>query len=155
MLAEPDVEHTGASHNATGSGPVVGSTRDSGSARIPGEWRDPSVDAMTNTASSRHFPFTTRVLLPVALAVSTVTLAGPAQAVPDPGTPTLSTSPPTQPGAGPTAADAQQAAADIALLRANLTRLHGGDYSATIWFDETSGITVQRGRFAGRTLEFG
>jgi len=110
---------------------------------------------MTIKASTRHYTLTTRVLLPVAFAVSTVALAGTAQAVTDPGTPTSSTSAPAAPGTGPTAADARQAAADIARLQANLTRLHGSGYQATIWFDHTFGITVQRGDFAGRITEFG
>jgi hypothetical protein len=110
---------------------------------------------MTITASTRHFSLATRLLLPVALAVSTVILAGPAQARPDPGTPASSSSAPTHPGIGPTAADAQQAPADIALLQANLTRLHGSEHTATVWFDRDGGITVQRGRYAGRVVEYG
>jgi len=109
---------------------------------------------MTIKASTRRYTLTARVLLPVAFAASTVALAGTAQAVPDPGTPTSSTSAPHS-GTGPSATDGQQAAADIARLQANLTRLQGTGYQATISFDETYGITVQRGRFAGRITEFG
>jgi hypothetical protein len=110
---------------------------------------------MTITSSTRHFPLAARVLLPLAIAVSSLPLAGPAQAVPDAGSPTASTSAPTRPGIVPASAGATEAAADVARLRANLTRLHGGDHRATIWFDDAFGITVQRGGFAGRIPEYG
>jgi hypothetical protein len=109
---------------------------------------------MTSSHSTRQFTIRTRVLLPAALAASTVSMAGPALAVPDAGTPTAS-SPATAPGAiGPGSDGATDAAADIARLRANFTRLHGSGYRATIWFDRTFGITVQRGDFAGRITEY-
>ena len=110
---------------------------------------------MTRTVPTRSSSLTTRVLLPVAVAVSTVTVAGPAHAVPDPGTPTSSTSGSSRPDLFPASAAATDTAGDIARLRAGLTRLHGGGYQATIRFDDTYGIAVQRGRFAGRVTEFG
>lgn len=155
MLAEQPDAHTGASHNPVGCSAGVRSTTVPESARIPGHRSVPSVDVMTDTASTRRFSLTARVLLPVALAVSTVTVAGPAHAVPDPGTPTSSTSGPARPGLVPASAAATDAAGDIARLRAGLNRLHGSGYQATIRFDDTHGISVQRGRFAGRVTEFG
>lgn len=110
---------------------------------------------MTNTYLTRSFSLTTRVLLPVAVAVSAVTVTGPAHAVPDPGTPTSSTSGHAQPENVPASAASTDAAGDIARLRAGLTLLHGSSYQATIWFDETSGISVRRGRFGGRVTEYG
>jgi hypothetical protein len=84
-----------------------------------------------------------------------MTLAGPAQAVPDPGTAASSTSALTHPDIGPVPAISQEAAEGIAVLRANLTRVHGGDHHVTIWFDEDDGISVQRGSYAGRVTEYG
>lgn len=109
---------------------------------------------MIRNASTRHFTLRTHILLPVALTASTVALAGPAHAAPDPGTPASTTTAAAETGVRSTS-DCPTAVQDIARLRANLTALHGSDYRATVGCDGTHGITVQRGRFAGHVTEYG
>jgi hypothetical protein len=104
---------------------------------------------MTNTASTRTFPFRTSTLAAVAVGVAAVTFAAPSQAVPDPGTATPVLAVADAP------AGCATAAADAARLQANLDRLHGSDYRGTIGCDPTLGITVQRGSFAGRVTDRG
>ena len=104
---------------------------------------------MTNTASTRTFPVKRSALTAVTIGVAAVTFAGPAQGVPDAGTPTTAVAVAV---AGATTGCAT-AADDIARLRAHLDQLHGSDYRVTIACDPPLGITVQRGSFAGRVTE--
>jgi hypothetical protein len=100
---------------------------------------------MTHTGSPSGLALGTRIVVPVAIAAAAVALAGPAHAVPIADAQTS-----TSAEAGHTS----DCAADIAALRANLDRLYGHDYVATIRCDGALGITVQRGSFAGRVTEY-